>query len=75
MALLFTRNRGDQPGKWPQGRQVWKGGVLPIKVHWGFIGFFLPPSPTPLIHLSLEWNLPVSVSSLSFICDLLIGRD
>ena len=20
MALLFTRNRGDQPGKWPQGR-------------------------------------------------------
>ena len=67
MALPFTRNRGDQPGKWPQGRQVWKGGVLPIKMHWGFMGFVLPLSPTPLIHLSLEWNLPVSFFSLIYL--------
>lgn len=49
----FTVYQGQRrpAGKWPQGRQVWKGGVLPIKMHWGFMGFSLPPSPSldPLV--------------------------
>lgn len=35
----------------------------------------LPPSPTPLIHLSLEWNLLENVPSPPFTYNLLIGCD
>lgn len=70
---LLSKN-GTRRGLWvllPASHQGPVGNSLLKRDH-----LLLPPySPASLVHLSLEWNLPASASSPSFICDLLIGCD